>query len=115
MLFRKIIYVYSDNHTKHISISCKQNAELILKGSGDGVQHSGLLGFWTLSIVRYSKEYDVSETGPVSVPWRHLLDPLERANLNNWPTSSPEDGNRSSFRYDMFFRIPDDGQTPKVQ
>jgi hypothetical protein len=27
----------------------------ILKGSDDGVQHSELLAFWTLSIVRYSK------------------------------------------------------------
>jgi hypothetical protein len=27
----------------------------ILKDSGDGVQHAELLGFWTLSIVRYSK------------------------------------------------------------
>jgi hypothetical protein len=26
----------------------------------------GLLGFWTLSIVRYSKEHNVSETGSFS-------------------------------------------------
>jgi hypothetical protein len=36
-----------------------------------------LLGFWTLSIVRYSKEHNVSETGSVyvlrSVVGRHLL------------------------------------------
>jgi hypothetical protein len=38
----------------------------ILKGSDDGVQHSELLGFRTLSIVWYSKktrEPDISETG----------------------------------------------------
>jgi hypothetical protein len=38
---------------------------------------SGLLGFWTLSIVQFSKEHNVSGTGPVSVlRWgagRHLL------------------------------------------
>jgi hypothetical protein len=47
----------------------------------DHVQYySGLLGFWTLSIVRYSKkteEHNVSETGSVSIlRWggrRHLL------------------------------------------
>jgi hypothetical protein len=39
-------------------------------GSDDGVQHSELLSFWTLSIVQYSKkirENNVSETGSVSV------------------------------------------------
>jgi hypothetical protein len=29
---------------------------LTLKGSDDGIWHSGLQGFWTLSIVRYSKK-----------------------------------------------------------
>jgi hypothetical protein len=49
---------------------------------------SGLLGFWTVSIVRYSKEHNVSGTGSVSVlGWgRALLGPLERANLNHWWT-----------------------------
>jgi hypothetical protein len=41
---------------------------------------SGLLGFWTLSIARYCKEHNVSETGSLSVPWweggRHLLQPV---------------------------------------
>jgi hypothetical protein len=40
-------------------------------------QHVELLGFWTFSIVWYSREHDVSETGSVSVlRWwgrRHLL------------------------------------------
>jgi hypothetical protein len=30
------------------------------------VAHSGLVGFRTLSIVRYSEEHDVSETDPFS-------------------------------------------------
>jgi hypothetical protein len=61
-------------------------------GSDDGVQHSDLLSFWTLSIVQYSKkirEHNVSETGSVSVLRSRegertpsQLGPLERANLN---------------------------------
>jgi hypothetical protein len=44
-------------------------------GSDDGVQHSELIGFWTLSIVQYSKilkirEHNVSETSPVQ--WLRL-------------------------------------------
>jgi hypothetical protein len=31
------------------------------------VVYSGLLGFWTFLIVRYSKEHDVSERGYLSV------------------------------------------------
>jgi hypothetical protein len=42
------------------------------QGPDDGVQHSGLRGFWTSSIVRYSKEHNVSETGSVSVQWLRL-------------------------------------------
>jgi hypothetical protein len=49
----------------------------ILKGSDDDVWHSGLLFFFTSSIVRYPNEHNVSETGSVSVlRWgggRHLL------------------------------------------
>jgi hypothetical protein len=36
----------------------------------------GLRGFWTLAIVRYSEEHNVSETGSVSIfrrGGRHLL------------------------------------------
>jgi hypothetical protein len=29
----------------------------------------GLLSFWTMSIARYSKEHNVSETGHISVLW----------------------------------------------
>jgi hypothetical protein len=39
----------------------------IPKGSDNEVQQSGLLGFWTLSIVRYLKKHNVSETRSVSV------------------------------------------------
>jgi hypothetical protein len=69
-------------------------------------QCSGLLGFWTLSIVRYSKkpeEHNVSETGSVSVlRWGgriHSTGP----NRVGVSCPSPEDGNRSSFRNVVFF------------
>jgi hypothetical protein len=42
----------------------------ILKGSDDGVQHSKLLGFWTLSSIWYSKktrEHDTLEIESVSI------------------------------------------------
>jgi hypothetical protein len=32
------------------------------KDSDEGVQHLGLLSFWTFSIAQYSKEHRVSET-----------------------------------------------------
>jgi hypothetical protein len=35
----------------------------ILKGSDDGVQHSELLGFWTLSIVWYSRKWKTRRFG----------------------------------------------------
>jgi hypothetical protein len=38
----------------------------IIKGSDGGI-HSGLLGFWTLTTVRYTKEHNVSAIGSVSV------------------------------------------------
>jgi hypothetical protein len=62
--------------------------KLVLEGSDDGVQHPGLLGFRTLSIVQYSEEY-VLETGSVSVlggggETPALFGLLERANPNHW-------------------------------
>jgi hypothetical protein len=30
MLFKKIIYVYSENHTKHIDTLCGQSKELLI-------------------------------------------------------------------------------------
>jgi hypothetical protein len=57
-----------------------------------------------LSIVRYSKEDNDWETGSVSIgPTR------ER------PTLSPDDRKRSSSPNAMFFRMPDDGRSPKTQ
>jgi hypothetical protein len=45
------------------------------------------------------------------------LGPSERANLNHWvgvfSPSSPEEGNRSSFRNVVFFGILDDGKSPE--
>jgi hypothetical protein len=51
--------------------------------------YSGSLGSWTLSIVRYSKENNVSEIGcfrPQVKEWETptLLGPLESANLGHW-------------------------------
>jgi hypothetical protein len=61
-------------------------------GSDDGVQHSELLSFWTLSIVQYSKKLEnttfrkldvsVLRSGGERTPCQ--LGPLERANLNHW-------------------------------
>jgi hypothetical protein len=56
------------------------------------LEHLELLGLWTLSIVRYSKEQNISETGqfPSSGDrgWEAptLLGPLERATLSHWET-----------------------------
>jgi hypothetical protein len=91
-----------------------------------GLSHSELLGFWTLSIIRYSKNtggHNVSEAGSVSIlRWggeiSTVLGPLERSNLSHWTRPlSPEDGNRSSFRNFVFysvFRTPDEEQSPKI-
>jgi hypothetical protein len=62
---------------------------MFLKGSDDGVQHSELRGFRTLSIVQYSKNYKTQRFGNWvclcpevrgQIPTR--LGPLERTNLN---------------------------------
>jgi hypothetical protein len=45
----------------------QQTFTKMLKGSDDGVRHSGLLGFVILSTIRYSEEHNVPETGSVSV------------------------------------------------
>jgi hypothetical protein len=101
---------------------------LVRKGSDDGVQHSGLLCFWTLPIFRHSKEQYVSKTESFSVfRWRvgdtYLLGTLERANFNHWmigwsglglskgsnrtvvSNRSPEDGISSSFRKLVLFSV----------
>jgi hypothetical protein len=88
----------------------------ILKGSDDGV-HLGLLGFWIMSFAQYSKEHNVSEAGSVSIFRWWVV-----ATYSNWRRragvshTSPEYGNRSSFRNVLFFcvfRITGDGENPK--
>jgi hypothetical protein len=100
--------------------------------------YSELLGFWTLCIVRYSRNYKTMfpklDLFPASGRGRGetiptLSGPFERAKSGDrltlskgpnrvgvYPPPSPEDGNRSSFRNVVCFvvsRIPDDGQSPK--
>jgi hypothetical protein len=54
------------------------------------VYNTGLLGFWTLSIVRYSRKYKTRRFGNwicFRLQMRGkttLLHPLEIANLNHW-------------------------------
>jgi hypothetical protein len=48
------------------------SADWVISGPGDGLGKrtyifTELLGFWTFSVVWYSREHDVSETGSVSV------------------------------------------------
>jgi hypothetical protein len=44
-MFKEIIAVYSDNHTKHINIFCVQNAELLnVKVGGTYSCHLALKG-----------------------------------------------------------------------
>jgi hypothetical protein len=48
-----------------------------------------LLSYWTLSIIWYSKEQNISETGYVSIHrWKggRYLGPTERANFKYWTT-----------------------------
>jgi hypothetical protein len=65
----------------------------------------GVLGFWTLFMIWYSKR---------TVQWMRLV-------LSNIPNRtcvshpSPEDGYRSSFENVMFFRISDNGLCTKSQ
>jgi hypothetical protein len=70
----------------------------------------GLLGFWTSSVLQYSKEHKRTQRFGKWVCFRPqegwetatLLGLLERANLGYW-TTSPEDGNRISFRNVVLF------------
>jgi hypothetical protein len=73
-----------------------------------------LLGFWTLPIVRYSRNYKTQRFGNWMFPSSRegegktptQLGPLERANLYHWTTpvrfTTAVDGNRSSFRNVLF-------------
>jgi hypothetical protein len=72
-------------------------------------KYTELLDVWTFSIVRYSKEYNFSETGSVSVlRWRGgekirtQLGPLVRADFNHWTAPLHLRTNRSSFRNVVF-------------
>jgi hypothetical protein len=42
-----------------------------------------------------------------------LLDTVQSP--ESWRTQNPEDGKGNSFRNDVFFRIPGDGQIPNTQ
>jgi hypothetical protein len=45
MLFKKLIYIYTENHTKQINTLCEQNTELfIIKSCGIYSYHWGLEG-----------------------------------------------------------------------
>jgi hypothetical protein len=59
-----ICYCWNCPWTTHSNVKL---SKFILNGSDDGVQHTELLGFLTFSIVWYSREHDVPETGSVSV------------------------------------------------
>jgi hypothetical protein len=69
-----------------------------------------LLGFWTLSIVQYSKKQERTQRFENWICFRPqaegethtLLGPLERPNLNH-------------LRSLVFFGIPHNGQSPKTQ
>jgi hypothetical protein len=71
-----------------------------LKGSNEDVQHSELLGFWTLSIVRYSRNQRTQRSG-------------------SWICFRPQMRGRHlqiqflKHRVLWFSRIPDDGQVQK--
>jgi hypothetical protein len=77
-----------------------------LMDSDDGVWHSELVGFWTLSIVRNLKKLEniVSEIGSVSVLRRKDLVQWLKLALSKGPNRvgvflpTPEDGNRSTLR-----------------
>jgi hypothetical protein len=90
---------------------------------------SGLLGFWTLSSVRYSKKqknttFRKLDLFPSSGEGAgDTLGRLERACPNHWANwvggSFPLTWGRKQIRFPkrcvLFFRIPDDGQSPKTQ
>jgi hypothetical protein len=58
MLFKEVVAVYSENHTKHISTFCEQNADfLIIKAAGTNNYHWALK--WGLQ-----KRYVIVKVGP---------------------------------------------------
>jgi hypothetical protein len=60
----------------------------ILRGSNDGVLHSELLGFWTLSIAWYSKKW-ICFHPQVRGETPTLLGPLELVSITGPVTKGP--------------------------
>jgi hypothetical protein len=105
----------------------------IYRSNNKNFLRSGLVGFLTLSIVRFSKEHNVSETGSVSVlRWgvgRHQLCGLlvqwlrlalsHGSNRVGDSHPSPEDGNRFSLRnvglFCVFLEYPTMDKVQKPQ
>jgi hypothetical protein len=71
-----------------------EKTDSILMGSDDGVYHSELLSFWTLSMVHYSKKLENTTFRKLNLfpssgrggGAPSQLGRLERANLNHWTT-----------------------------
>jgi hypothetical protein len=49
----------------------------------------------------------------MDIPFLKPVESVRKNNLNHRTISSPEDGNRASFQNVAFFRILDNGQSPK--
>jgi hypothetical protein len=69
------------------------NKMMVRKGPELIAEWSELLDFWTLLIVCYSKNHNISETGclhpQVRGETRTLLGLLERSNLSHWTNQNP--------------------------
>jgi hypothetical protein len=89
------------NRTKHSVVCNKCYLYWILKSSEDGVLHSGLLSFWTLFDVWYSKKSTAfrkidlfPSAGEKSSDWHHfcLMDPaghLPPHPVHPWTETDP--------------------------
>jgi hypothetical protein len=113
------------NLSTYISINLTSKltaSKLLMIGFVGQMSHIVLLGFWTFSIVRYSREQKTRRFGS----WIYFcpqvkgektpthLCPSERANLNHWTESlMTETGPVSETSCFLFSRIPDDGKKPK--
>jgi hypothetical protein len=85
------------------------------------LKHSELLGFWTLSIVRYCKEHLRTQRFGNRICFRPqvrgwetptLLGPLERANLNHSPHLRKETDPVSETLCSLEYRTVDKVQKP---
>jgi hypothetical protein len=54
MLWKKIIVVYSENHTKHINSLCGQNAELLGVKEGGKYSYHWALKNWATQMYTYN-------------------------------------------------------------